>query len=52
MSRELKEVISFESLNVSTYLVLSLTMKAQDMIDIYHQFDQIPIEKIDFYKNG
>lgn len=48
--QELKEVVSFESLNVSTYLVLSLTMKAQDMIDIYRQFDQIPIEKIVFTK--
>ena len=47
---ELKEVISFESLKVGTYLVLSLTMKAQDMIDIYHQFDQIPIEKVIFTK--
>ncbi len=29
---------------------MSLTAKAQDMIDIYHQFDQIPIEKVIFTK--
>lgn len=48
--KELKDVIAFEQFKVSTYLVLSLTAKAQDVIDIYGQFEQIPIEKVIFTK--
>lgn len=48
--QELKKVIAFEQFKVATYLVLALTAKAQDIIDIYEQFEQIPLQKVIFTK--
>lgn len=42
---ELNKVIDFKE-NAETYLVLSLTSKYEDMKDILHQFDLIPINKV------
>ncbi|MFC0558587.1 flagellar biosynthesis protein FlhF [Halalkalibacter alkalisediminis] len=42
---ELNKVIDFKE-NAETYLVLSLVSKYEDMKDIVHQFDLIPIKKV------
>ncbi|WP_227935827.1 flagellar biosynthesis protein FlhF [Alkalihalobacillus deserti] len=42
---ELNKVIDFKE-NAETYLVLSLTSKYEDMKDILHQFNLIPINKV------
>lgn len=47
---ELKNMIDFETYKVETYLVQSLTAKAQDVIDIYEKFAAIPVEKVIFTK--
>lgn len=47
---ELKNIIDFEKYKVETYLVLSLTAKPQDIVDIYNQFAAFPIEKVIFTK--
>lgn len=47
--KELDELIDF-SHNTETYLVLSLTSKYQDMKDIYHQFEHLPIQQFIFTK--
>ena len=47
---ELKNMINYDNLKVETYLVLALTAKAQDIVDIYHQFKNLSIKKIVFTK--
>ncbi|MFC7061193.1 flagellar biosynthesis protein FlhF [Halobacillus seohaensis] len=47
---ELKKMINFNE-NTETYLVLSLTSKYQDMLEIFHQFNQVPIERLIFTKS-
>src|SRR5690625_5009899 len=46
--KELTKLIDFDRYEVETYLVLSLTAKATDIITTYDQFQQIPIEKVIF----
>ncbi|MGY0691576.1 flagellar biosynthesis protein FlhF [Virgibacillus sp. FSP13] len=46
---ELKKSINFDQ-NVETYLVLSLTAKPKDILDIYEQFQHIPIKELIFTK--
>jgi len=48
--KELKEMIAVEQQKVSTYLVLSLTAKQEDILDVYEQFTAIPIDKVIFTK--
>ncbi|WP_028392835.1 flagellar biosynthesis protein FlhF [Bacillus cihuensis] len=47
--RDLKNIIDF-SVDMETYLVLSLTAKQKDMEDIYNQFSMIPIKQVIFTK--
>src|SRR5699024_3059587 len=47
---ELKTMLEVERTNIATYLVLSLTAKAQDTLDIFNQFKEIAIEKVIFTK--
>lgn len=47
---ELKQLISIKKQEVTTFLILSLTAKQEDITDIYHHFKAIPIEKIIFTK--
>lgn len=46
---DLKKVVDFEQ-DMETFLVLALTAKQKDMIDIYHQFSLIKINKFIFTK--
>lgn len=46
---ELKHVIHFD-VNAETYLVLSLTAKAQDVTDIQEQFHKLSLKKVIFTK--
>lgn len=46
---DLKKVVDFEH-DMETFLVLALTAKQKDMIDIYHQFSLIKINKFIFTK--
>ncbi|HLR07945.1 MAG TPA: flagellar biosynthesis protein FlhF [Bacillota bacterium] len=46
---ELKQSIVFND-TVETYLVLSVTAKAKDILDVYEQFRQIPIKELIFTK--
>lgn len=43
---ELKDLTNIQYQYVSTYLVLSLTAKTNDILEIYEQFNAIPIEKV------
>lgn len=45
---ELKEMLDMKM--VHTYLVLSLTAKPKDIIEIYDQFDHLPIDRVIFTK--
>ncbi|MGX2959276.1 flagellar biosynthesis protein FlhF [Peribacillus sp. JNUCC 23] len=47
--RDLQNIIDF-SVEMETYLVLSLTSKQKDMEDIYRQFSMIPIKQVIFTK--
>ncbi|TRM12416.1 flagellar biosynthesis protein FlhF [Lentibacillus cibarius] len=47
--QELKEIVHFQE-SIETYLVLSLTAKSNDIMEIYNQFDHLPIKKIIFTK--
>ncbi|WP_330949018.1 flagellar biosynthesis protein FlhF [Virgibacillus sp. MG-45] len=47
--QELKNTIDLEK-NVETYLVLSLTAKQQDLIDVVNQFSGVPIKEMIFTK--
>ncbi len=47
--RDLQNIIDF-SVDMETYLVLSLTSKQKDMEDIYRQFSMIPIKQVIFTK--
>lgn len=47
--RDLQNIIDF-SVDMETYLVLSLTSKQKDMEDIYRQFSMIPIKQVVFTK--
>ncbi|MGE8079140.1 flagellar biosynthesis protein FlhF [Peribacillus loiseleuriae] len=47
--RDLQNIIDF-SVDMETYLVLSLTSKQKDMDDIYRQFSMIPIKQVIFTK--
>lgn len=48
--QELKNMLDFKKDQVETYLVLSLTAKKTDIMDIYHQFTWLPVEKVIFTK--
>lgn len=45
-----KELLSNIDQNIKTYIVLSLTAKQKDIIDIYHQFDHIRSKEVIFTK--
>lgn len=47
---ELKEIIDTDSSTSETYLVMSLTAKERDILDIYHRFKPMEIEKLIFTK--
>lgn len=47
---ELKGMLPFEENKVDTYLVLSLTAKNSDILDIYEQFSNLDIHKVIFTK--
>lgn len=47
---ELKQFISIEKEQVTTYLTLALTTKQEDITDIYHHFQALPIENVIFTK--
>lgn len=47
---ELKQLITTPSYNAETFLVLSSTAKASDLIDIFEQFKQLAIEQVIFTK--
>lgn len=47
---ELKGMLPFQENKVDTYLVLSLTAKNSDMLDIYDQFSTLDIKKVIFTK--
>lgn len=46
---QLNEIVNFDE-EMETFLVLSLTSKYEDMIEIIQQFNQLPIEKVIFTK--
>src|SRR5699024_10644069 len=47
--KELQQSIVFDDM-VATYLVLSMTAKPKDIVDIYEQFRHIPIDELIFTK--
>ncbi|WP_071459460.1 flagellar biosynthesis protein FlhF [Bacillus massilinigeriensis] len=47
--KDLREAVDFDA-NLETFLVLSLTSKERDMIDICNRFSSIPIDKFIFTK--
>lgn len=47
---ELKKIIDTDSMNIETYLVMSLTAKERDVTGIYNRFKQLDIEKVIFTK--
>lgn len=47
--KELQEMMD-DSADIATYLVLSLTAKPKDLIEIYNQFYQIPLTELIFTK--
>lgn len=49
-SKYVKELQRNININTKTYLVLSLTAKPKDMIDIYDQFNHLPIHQVIFTK--
>lgn len=48
--QELKQLTKVKAEQVATYLVLSLTAKAEDVSDIFTQFNALPIEQVIFTK--
>src|SRR5699024_6421644 len=47
---DLQKIISFNGHDAETYLVLSLTAIANDIMAIYHQFQHLPIQNVIFTK--
>jgi len=47
---QLRELIEMDKAHAETYLVLSLTAKQKDIIDIHHQFNKLPVQNIIFTK--
>lgn len=48
--QELKQLTKVKADQAATYLVLSLTAKAEDITDIFMQFNALPIEQVVFTK--